>query len=77
VRQRILTALGLESEPTCEELVRSVLDLTVEDLHEHLRALSEYFFEFRLSCGGVADLLAGSFLTLDLCLVTEKILAYR
>jgi holo-ACP synthase/triphosphoribosyl-dephospho-CoA synthase len=77
VRQRILTALGLESEPTCEELVRSVLDLTVEDLHEHLRALSEYFFEFRLSCGGVADLLAGSFLTLDLCLVTEKILVYR
>ena len=54
-----------------------MLDLTVEDLHEHLRALSEYFFEFRLSCGGVADLLAGSFLTLDLCLVTEKILAYR
>ena len=76
VRHHVLTALGLKNEPTYGKLVQAVFDLTEGDLYSYLKALSEHFLEFRLSCGGVADLLAGSFLTHELCLLTDKILTY-
>ncbi len=76
VRRYVLEALGLEDEHSAEALIRSTFALNEEALKTHLDALSEYFIGFHLSCGGVADLLAGSYLTRDLCSLLERIAAH-
>ncbi len=76
VRKHILSALNLECELDNDRLILKALELSEEELHAHLETLSAFFLERRLSCGGVADLLAGSYLTLDLCLLIERLSEY-
>jgi holo-ACP synthase/triphosphoribosyl-dephospho-CoA synthase len=73
VRSYVLSALTLESVEEDEALIRSALALSDKALQAHLRALSKYFLDHHLSCGGVADLLAGSYFARDLCTLIGEI----
>ena len=76
IRRYVLEALDLEDEYEAAALICSALALGEEALHAHLKTLSEYFIDRRLSCGGVADLLAGSYFARDLCSLLERIAAH-
>lgn len=76
IRRYVLEALDLEDEHEAAALICSALALGEEALHAHLKTLSEYFIDRRLSCGGVADLLAGSYFARDLCSLLERIAAH-